>query len=293
MAHVEGGWPKDIDPFDAEQVIRHRKKIERDEHYIRSIASLGTSIEPLIKENNAIDIYEEYFHGEPLPCPLCLHRVNTIDIITHAHLSSTFPPRQLLADVVADHSSEQPYARTLTVFRDPAPAGFKRNASYISWCPDGTSRKVAIAYSVPSFLQQPHGPPTASYVWDVSNPNQPDSELHSASQCVCVNFNTKDHNTLGAGLLNGQLAIFDPRKGSTPTATSPVERSHKDPIHDFAWLQSKTGTECASVSTDGYTFWWDTRKCVTVIFLVLRSPEQIFLFQVHSYACLTCHLQAW
>lgn len=57
-------------------------------------------VEHLIKQNNALDIYEEYFSG-----------------------------------TVADHSSEQPYARTLTVFRDPSP--LKRSASYISWHPDG------------------------------------------------------------------------------------------------------------------------------------------------------------
>ena len=57
-------------------------------------------VEHLIRQNNAIDIYEEYF-----------------------------------SSAVADHSSEQPYARTLTVFRDPSP--LKRSASYISWHPDG------------------------------------------------------------------------------------------------------------------------------------------------------------
>jgi len=57
-------------------------------------------VESLIKENNSIDIYEDYFSG-----------------------------------ALADHSSEQPYARTLTVFRDPS--AVKRSASYLSWFPDG------------------------------------------------------------------------------------------------------------------------------------------------------------
>lgn len=34
----------------------------------------------------------------------------------------------------------------------------------------------------------------------------------------------------------------------------------RDPVYDFAWLQSKTGTECMSVSTDGSVLWWDIRK---------------------------------
>ncbi len=36
--------------------------------------------------------------------------------------------------------------------------------------------------------------------------------------------------------------------------------SCRDPIYDFAWLQSKTGTEAMSVSTDGLVLWWDIRK---------------------------------
>ena len=65
-------------------------------------------VEALIKENNAIDIYYDYFSGE-LP----------------------------------DHSSEQPLARTITILRDPSP--LKRSASYISWLPDGASRSLLLA----------------------------------------------------------------------------------------------------------------------------------------------------
>jgi len=42
--------------------------------------------------------------------------------------------------------------------------------------------------------------------------------------------------------------------------TSPVEKSHHDPITHFQWLFSKTGTECVTTSTDGRVLWWDTRK---------------------------------
>ena len=39
-----------------------------------------------------------------------------------------------------------------------------------------------------------------------------------------------------------------------------VERSHYDPITHFTWLFSRTGTECATTSTDGRVLWWDTKK---------------------------------
>lgn len=41
MNHSEGGWPKDINPAEAEQTIRFRKKMEKDEVYIQTIQRLG------------------------------------------------------------------------------------------------------------------------------------------------------------------------------------------------------------------------------------------------------------
>lgn len=39
--HTEGGWPKDINPQEQDQVLRFRKKIEKDEGYTATISSLG------------------------------------------------------------------------------------------------------------------------------------------------------------------------------------------------------------------------------------------------------------
>jgi dynein intermediate chain 2, axonemal len=41
MNHVEGGWPKDMNPADPEQTLRFRKKIEKDEKYIHTILQLS------------------------------------------------------------------------------------------------------------------------------------------------------------------------------------------------------------------------------------------------------------
>ena len=40
--HTEGGWPKDINPHEVEQVTRYRKKVEKDEMYISAVLQLGT-----------------------------------------------------------------------------------------------------------------------------------------------------------------------------------------------------------------------------------------------------------
>ncbi len=38
-------------------------QVEKDEDYIRSVVRLGALVEDLVKQNNAINIYEEYFAG--------------------------------------------------------------------------------------------------------------------------------------------------------------------------------------------------------------------------------------
>jgi dynein intermediate chain 2, axonemal len=41
ILHSQGGWPKDVDATDVEHTIRFRKKIEKDEEYLRVIKNLG------------------------------------------------------------------------------------------------------------------------------------------------------------------------------------------------------------------------------------------------------------
>lgn len=40
---------------------------------------------------------------------------------------------------------------------------------------------------------------------------------------------------------------------------TPMDLSHTEPIYDFEWLQSKTGTELMTVASDGLVLWWDIR----------------------------------
>lgn len=52
-------------------------------------------------------------------------------------------------------------------------------------------------------------------------------------------------------------------------------------MYDFAWLQSKTGSELMSVSSDGQCLWWDVRK--------LGEPLETLTLKVHSPACMARH----
>ncbi|KAM5149126.1 LOW QUALITY PROTEIN: dynein axonemal intermediate chain 2 [Callospermophilus lateralis] len=233
--HVEGGWPKDVNPLELEQTIRFRKKVEKDENYINAIMQLGSIMEHCIKQNNAIDIYQEYFDDE-----------EEVEV-----------------------TEEAPSAKTINVFRDPQ--DIKRAATHVSWHPDG-NRKLAVAYSCLNFQRAPAGMSHESYIWDLENPNRPEMVLKPPSPLVTLEYNPKDSHVLLGGCYNGQIACWDTRKGSLVAELSTIEFSHRDPVYGTIWLQSKTGTECFSASTDGQVMWWDIRK--------ISEPTEVVIMDI-------------
>ena len=113
-----------------EHTLRYRKKVEKDDEYVRTIKSLSEVMEHCIKQNNAIDIYEEYF----------THEVE--DIVVEAPTAKTlnvyrfvYPPSNLVYTVaIQTLSSERPPAflgTPMTATRLPWPIPF----SSFSKCP--------------------------------------------------------------------------------------------------------------------------------------------------------------
>ena len=245
--HVEGGWPKDVNYAEPEQVARFRKKVEKEESYTKDVLILGEILEACIKQNNAIDIYESYFEDAK-------------------------------ETVGTDDQSELPSAKTLNVLRDPTK--LKRAANHLSWSVDGS--KLAVAYSKDStinkilnFLKSQfcnifycsmefnNNVPQSydSFVWDIDAPNKFADRLSSQNSSICtLEYNPKDQHVILGGCLNGQLCVWDTRKGSKPVSVSPVEKSHRDPAGSVLWMQTKTGNDCFTCSSDGQVFWWDVKK---------------------------------
>ncbi|XP_069372599.1 dynein axonemal intermediate chain 2-like isoform X2 [Paralichthys olivaceus] len=221
--HVEGGWPKDVNPEEMEQTIRFRKKVEKDESYINSVLQLASVMEHCIRQNNAVDIYQEYLEEEE----------------------------------EVGGSQEPPSAKTINVFRDPNEV--KRTITGLSWHPD-SGRKLAAAYSCLEFQKTSKDMSLDSYIWDIENPNRPEMTLKPTSPLICLDYNPKDSHTLLGGSFNGQIVYWDTRRGGQPVEFSSVEQSHRDPVYKIVWLQSKTGTDAFSASTDGQVLWWDVRK---------------------------------
>ncbi|XP_060933496.1 dynein axonemal intermediate chain 2 [Limanda limanda] len=221
--HVEGGWPKDVNPEEMEQTIRFRKKVEKDEGYSNSVLQLASVMEHCIRQNNAVDIYQEYLEDEE----------------------------------EEEDIQEPPSAKTINVLRDPNEV--KRTITGLSWHPD-SGRKLAAAYSCLEFQKAFKDMSLDSYIWDIENPNRPEMTLKPTSPLICLDYNPKDSHTLVGGSFNGQIAYWDTRRGSQPVEFSSVEQSHRDPVYKVVWLQSKTGTDAFSASTDGQVLWWDVRK---------------------------------
>lgn len=63
--HVEGGWPKDVNPQEVEQVLRFRKKVEKDEMYITTIQQLGSVSFALFDVSMHVVLFDVFkFHYE-------------------------------------------------------------------------------------------------------------------------------------------------------------------------------------------------------------------------------------
>jgi len=201
---------------------RYLRKIENQKDYHSAVRRLTRSVERCIQQNNAIDMYEAYFDEDEF-----------------------------------DSATEPPSAKTISVFRDPNET--KRSATYLCWNPDG-SNKVAVAYSQLQFQKMPSNMPVSSYIWDVNSPNEPDMEIIPNSPLSCLVYNPRTPDHIVGGSYNGLISFWDLRKGSHSLDTSAIEKSHRDPVHDIHWIQSRTGNECVSASTDGQLLWWDVRK---------------------------------
>jgi len=222
MIHTEGGWPKEVDYSEAQDTLKWRKRLEKDPSFVLAVKQLTKQTIPCLEQNNTIDLFEHYFHLEE-----------------------------------PEHLPENLTMKTVALFKDPSDE--KRSVTKIGWHPEGPT-KIVCSYSNLRFQRMTDEMPMASYIWDISERNCPITELRTSSPLICCQYNQKNSDFLVGGCYSGLLNYYDLRKGPTPLAKSAVEVSHYDPVYDVVWLQSKTGTECASVSSDGRLLFWDVRK---------------------------------
>ena len=125
MKHTVGGWPREYDPDEPLEVAKYQKKLLREPllSYAHATRDLVQNAEKSIKQNNEIDLFEEYFAGEQ-----------------------------------PEHMSESISTKTVMIFKDPN--NIKRAATKIVWHPDATTEmRVGVSYAQLRFQQMPPNMP--------------------------------------------------------------------------------------------------------------------------------------
>ena len=65
--------------------------------------------------------------------------------------------------------------------------------------------------------------PKDSYIWNLTNPNVPETVLEPTSPLCTMEFSTKNTDLLVGGSYNGSLAFFDKRVGGTDGNLKPIQ----------------------------------------------------------------------
>jgi dynein intermediate chain 2, axonemal len=137
---------------------------------------------------------------------------------------------------------------TLIVFKD----AFKRKVNKICWHPESGMTKFLATYASNEHF--------SASIWDSTSTGAPIQELFSQVALTSAAFYAKNPDLVGAGTQSGLLQYYDLRSGNRPVSRSGFQNSHAEAVTDFAWLQSKTHSECVTTSVDGKVLWWDIRN---------------------------------
>ena len=110
--------------------------------------------------------------------------------------------------------------------------------------------------------------------WISEKAFRPEVTIRSNSQLCSVSFNPRDQHCLAGGSINGCIAIWDVRKGSSPAESTPIDVGHRESVSSLIWSNSKAGGEFFSSAPDGQVLWWDMRKLSAPIDVLYLDPEQ-------------------
>ena len=175
MKHIEGGWPKEFDYTEEHDTTKWRTRQLKEQLFVPAVKDLVALTDRAIKQNNQIDMFEEYFLGQTV-----------------------------------DHSTETLSTKTLMLFKDPNE--IKRSVNKVAWNPESPGNKIAVAYSIMRFQQMPERMPIQSYIWDMSAPNTAFKTIQGPSPLCTLAFNSKYTDFLVGGCYNGVISVWDVRE---------------------------------------------------------------------------------
>lgn len=221
MNHLEGGWPKDVQPSNEEHTLRHRRRIMHDESYCESILRLAPSMMHYIDQNNAIEMYQIYF-----------------DNMQHQESKETYS------------------IRVANVFRDI----HQRPISCVKFTNE-SNPKLAVAYCYKTSMPNSAlNNVNSCYFWDIHKQMEPLFTLNPEYPCWQLACSPIKPDLLLLGLENGTINLFDIRQSDRAISASYIHNSHRESITSLRFIHSRTHTDFFSGSSDGQCLWWDLRK---------------------------------
>ena len=221
VLHVEGGWPKEVDYTDNEQTSRYRKKIEKDEHFIKSVVQLGKLVEEKIMLSNAMNIFEKDIESG-----------SEMQIVYSLALDKTFSYSKKRAVKSVQYSNDY---KQIAVGYDDA-----NELNALIWSTDNSVRPLlalSCVSQVNSFQfnnkdqNQLAGGLSSGQIalWDIRK--GANSVLYSAvehshkDECTGVAWlQSKVGNELASVGLDGKIVLWDSRKLDEPMELIPMDK---------------------------------------------------------------------
>lgn len=224
MNHSEGGWPCDIDPKNNDDTDLYRAASQQTYEYIEQLKRICTRMEHKIAQNNAINVFQEYFIG---------------------------------ANLANDVDSCDPQIESIAYFESPMTA----IASHSSFAPNSQD-KMIVCYTKTANgeMRTVQNRLLSSSIWDLTRTLQPILQLYCQSSLTTAEYNEKDEFIIAAGQSDGIVALFDSRTGGNATLQSVQEHSHRDSVSALKWTMSKGNVEFFTCSSDACVMWWDVRN---------------------------------
>ncbi|KAH8282322.1 hypothetical protein KR054_006863 [Drosophila jambulina] len=245
LNHFEGGWNiKEVNVQDEESTQRYRKKVEREDSWGIEVNQLIRDVMTISSQNNAINIYEDYFTD--LPEDLCDGIKTRLDARAINVFHDLWIPQRTLT--TCEWLNNDPHQFVL---------------SYAN------SKDQKLTNRLPDFGNHNTN---AVYVWDVDDPIRPLAHYDANKMIQIAKVCMRNEGFMVGGLNNGQVCYWETADMGAPKKICPLEASHREETTALCWVHNKPNTEFYTGSLDGSIKYWDTRDMVMPTNEVLAEP---------------------
>lgn len=174
--HQEGGWPNEIDISNEKEKLKYREMSEQAEYYSAQLEPLCVKMEHKISQNNAVNLFEEYFTVE------------------HPQYGRSY----------------NPIIESIAFFQCPVKNEQHKIIASHSALASGSHDKIVVSYTAIARGQMNTTKTrTSSFIWDLEKNIKPILELQCEASLATVEYSEKDESIIAAGQSDGIIALLD------------------------------------------------------------------------------------